>query len=292
MAEIKYFNSKLAEYAEWDIGTIKKLINYTSTYETIPNYKKTLNSMIRFSEMYRPIIKGGKYIDVFGTLTSTNEHRSIMRAQVYMNKKDLLNTFDKKTGRKLVVTSRGHKIYYEDYPLSKLRDRGWNGIWTIIMYDIPIRMNYERNNIREKLKKLGFGSPQQSILVTPLPLYEAVQELIEGEKVENYTWVLRAKKILGMGDREIAKKSWPLNELNDLYQKLNDVLESIKSLKQRKKKEELTEEWKYYFLSVNSVDPYLPKELLPSDWQGYRCERKFIKLGSVGFLKALFKRVL
>lgn len=292
MSEKSYFDSKLAEFAKWDLKTIKKFRRYISEYELVPSYKKVLNSMIRFSDMYRPIIKGSLFLDIYGTVTSANEYRSMMRSKIYMNKRDIINTFDKKSGRRLVVTSRGHKIYYKSYPLAQLRERKWDEKWTIIAYDFPISRNKLRDYFREKLKKFGFGSPQYSILITPLPLQKTVRELIEGEKLEYYAWVLRAKSVLGLSNLEIARKSWPIDELNNLYKKLDRVLVKIKRLKQKNKKRELIDEWKHYFLATNSSDPYLPEELLPEGWEGIKCERKFIKLGPKGFLKSLFEKLL
>lgn len=255
---------------------------YLANYEILPSYKKVLGSMIKFSEMYRPIPRGDRNLDPWGHLAGMNEEREIRRAEIYLNKKDLLQTFDEKSGRRLVVTSRGHKIFYEDYPLAQLRKKPWDGYWTVVMYDFPERERVARRWIRRHLMNLGFGCPQISILISPLPLDKPVQEFLTDEGVANFAWTLRAKRILGMENREVAQRAWPiLTELATLY---DDLLQALPKITGDKP---LLEQWREYFLAVNSADPYLPYELLPEDWPGEDCEREFLKLGPKGFFEAI-----
>ncbi len=84
----------------------------------------------------------------------------------------------------------------------------------------------------------------------------------------------------------MAKKAWPIiDELNTLYEELLEVLPRAK--KDRK----LKERWREYFLAVNNADPYLPFKLLPKDWKGGKCEKEFVKLGSLGFFKAFIRQL-
>jgi len=238
--------------------------------------------------MYRPIVKGGKYVDVFGTLASSNEYRAMIRQKIYLNRRDIIGTYDKREGKRLVVTSTGHKIYYKDYPLARLRKEKWNGEWTIVSYDFPVKYNWLRKNLMYKIRGLGFGSPQYSLYINPLPIHKDIQKLIESNKLyKEFVWVLRAKTILGIDNLEIARRSWSIDEIEDLYDKLIRVLPKINKLKKRGR---LFQEWRGLFLAVNSSDPYLPRELLSKSWKGDICERKFVKLGGKGFLKALFSK--
>lgn len=270
---LKFKNQKLFE-------------NYLFRYDALPSYKKILSTMIKFKRMYQPIVKPMGYADPFGHLKGTNEWRRLKRSEVYLNKRDLVNTFDSTHGRRLVVTSRGHKIFYEDYPLAKLREKPWDGVWTVVMYDFPEEERVERNALRRRLMNLGFGSPQISILVSPLPIEEPIQNLLEGEEVAEQVWTLRAERILGMENREVARKAWPvIDELDTLYAELLDVLPKVK------KNRNLREEWRVYFLAVNAADPYLPFELLPKNWWGEKCEKEFVKLGPAGFFKILLRKL-
>ncbi len=259
---------------------------YLLAYTALPSHKKVLSSMIKFKDMYQPLSKRPGYPTPFIDLKGINAERRLQRAQILLNKRDLIATHDDIRGKRLVVTSRGHKIFYKDYPLAKLREKPWDGVWTVVMYDFPERERVARNAIRRRLMALGFGSPQISIIISPLPIEEPVQKLLEGEDVAEQVWTLRAERILGMGNREVARKAWPIiDELNTLYGELLEVLPKVK------KDKKLKEQWREYFLAVNSADPYLPFELLPENWKGKLCEEEFVKLGPVGFLKILLRKL-
>lgn len=259
---------------------------YLLAHEAPPSYKKVLSTMIRFKDMYQPLHKRMGYPTPFTDIGGLNAERKLQKAKVALNRRDLVSTFDDVRGKRLVVTSRGHKIFYEDYPLAKLREKPWDGIWTVIMYDFPERERATRNTIRRRLMHLGFGCPQISILISPLPIEEPIQKLLEGEKVANEVWTLRAERVLGMENREVARKAWPvIDELNLLYEELLGFVPKIK------KNKKLWEQWRAYFLAVNSADPYLPFELLPKDWKGGRCEQEFVKLGPAGVFKILLRKL-
>lgn len=261
----------------------QNLLNrYLSEFETTPNYKKLLHSMIKFDDMYRPLHKGCWQIDVFDQIGALNEHRKLIRAQIYMNKRDIIATADKTGSRKLVVTSRGHKVFYKDYPLAKLRKSPWDGFWTIISYDFPEKVRGLRDRFRRKIIKFGFGSPQQSLFVSPLPIEEGLQKFVDGEQLNEFVWITKAERILGMENNEVAERSWNLKELNELYQAL------LESVPQTKKSKRAFEKWQRYFLALNAGDPYLPQKLLPENWLGAKCEKQFRKLDPLKFLKILF----
>lgn len=191
---------------------------YRAHYEAMPSHKKVLASMIRFEEMYRPIRRGSLYVDPLGRLAGINEARKLRRAEIFLNKRDLIQTFDEARGKRIVVTSRGHKIFYTDYPLARLRKKRWDGVWTVVMYDFPERERAARRTLRRRLLELGFGFPQISILISPLPIEEPVQKLLEGRGVADRAWTLRAERVIGMDNREVARRAWPIiGVVNQLY---------------------------------------------------------------------------
>lgn len=274
---------QLPKRTGWEKSLADLFEKYLIYYEELPNNKKVISSMIKFEDMYRPIQRGSKYADLFGHLAAINEEREAKRAQIYMAKKDLIITKGEGGGKTLVLTTRAHRIFYKQYPLATLRKKGWDGTWTIVMYDIPEKEYVQRNYLRRRLENLGFGTVQKSVMVSPLPLEEAIQELGEGEKLEKYIWVLRARNVLGLSNSEVVQKAYPIvQEIYSLYEVLDEAISVI----HQNKDGDLKEEWKILFLAVNAKDPYLPGELLPKDWAGERCEKEFRRL-TLPFLKRL-----
>jgi len=278
-------DKKLIKLSGWSPQTISSFVSYLAAYHKIPKYKKLLNNMIDAKSMYQPITRGVLRPDIFGELKDWNEYRAIQRSQVYMHKRDIISSVDPKKGRRLIVTSRGHNIYYQDYPLAKLRSEKWDEYWTVVMYDFPERIRRERKYLRRKLMGYGFGSPQISILVSPLPLADTMERLIRDEKLEKNVWVLRAEGVLGLENHEVAQISWPLNQLNRLY---SILLSSLTIIKKEKDRYKLLKSWGRLYLAVNHSDPHLPFELLPKDWLGEKCRKRYQKeFSSLGMIKTL-----
>lgn len=274
----------LPEFAQWDVKIVNTFRNCVTSLEATPSSKTLVSSMIEFSQMYKDISKSPFSNNFWTDFDGINEYRKAQRTKVYLHKKDLLKTVDGVNGKTLVLTTRAHKIFYQQYPLAQLRKQKWNGTWTVVMYDLPLNLKTERDYLRRKLKHLGFGCLQKSIMISPLPLENAVQELLGGERLETYAVVLTAHRILGLTDREMAVAAWNLKELSGLYNKLLEVLPKVKRIRNR----DLLEQWRTYFLAVNFEDPYLPFELLPTDWPGEKCKKEFMKLGLPGLLRTIF----
>jgi len=112
-----------------------------------------------------------------------------------------------------------------------------------------------------------------------------LHDLINGEGYKDNVWVVTAKRVLGLENREVCMKSWNLNTINGLYEKLLLARIQIKNLGKAK----LYDEWKSYFLALNNIDPYLPMELLPENWNGAKCEAEFHKWGFPSLISAIFK---
>lgn len=268
----------------WGITTTNTFRNYLTEYRNLPQTKKLLQSMIKFSEMYKPPSKTNMGIGILKNIWGKEEIRKLKRAQIYMRNKDLITTKSEGHGKRIVVTSQGHKVFFKSYPLAKLRKTKWRGSWTLVMYDFPEKIRSKRDYLRRKLTRMGFGSPQISTLISPLPLEKPILELLKSRQLENYVWVLTCKKLWGLSDLKIAKRSWPLDKLNTLYGKL---LEALPTAKEGGPK--LLKEWGELFLATSTKDPYLPVELLPQEWLGGKCRKEFIKLGPLGPLHILLE---
>jgi len=257
-------------------------------YQQVPRSKRLLCSMARFEDLYSPrygyqdiLSRTFPFLpDPFGN----EEIRRAKRAQIYNTRKDLVKTVDGHHGKVLILTSKGRKVYFQKYPLARLRKKPWDGNWTLVSYDIPSnkQQNYLRNKLRYNLRNFGFGQLHQSLMVSPLPLEEPIQEFIEGEGFEEFAVVMRSRRIWGFSDREIAQKAYDLDSLRSLYEELDETFE------QACKKASDLKRWRMYYLAVDNSDPQLPDELLPNDWPGDDVRRKFIS--SFSIFERIFSR--
>jgi len=122
-------------------------------YQQVPRSKKFLCSMARFEDVCQ---SSGTSLTLFNAITGLDdpygavESSRVRRAEIYNTRKDLVKTVEGRHGKSLVLTSKGHKIYFQKYPLARLRKEPWDGNWTIVSYDIP--SNRQQNYLRDKLR--------------------------------------------------------------------------------------------------------------------------------------------
>lgn len=153
---------------------------------------------------------------------------------------------------KLRISSIGKKKLSRDFPFLNLQNQKWDGKWRIVTFDIPIKKRNLRDNLRRKLKELGFGMLQQSIWVSAHPIEDDIREFFEQNKLGDNAFIFVSNKVL-MGDIDrMIEKIWNIKKVNELYKKAFE-----------KNNREI-----YY--EALSIDPFLPKELLPKNWWGFK----------------------
>lgn len=152
---------------------------------------------------------------------------------------------------KLRISAKGKGLLSRDFSFLNLQKNKWDRKWRIVTFDIPVKKTKLRDNLRYKLKELGFGKLQQSIWISPLPIEDDIYEFLESNNLKKQVYVFISEKILG--DIEIiVDKIWGIEKINNLYKKA------------------FTENNKDAYYKALSIDPFLPKELLPKNWWGDR----------------------
>ena len=98
----------------------------------------------------------------------------------YYYPSDIKRTLDRMERQKLIsIKYKGEKTTIElldkgkrkvlTYQIDdlKLNHGQWDGIWRVVIFDIPETKKVARDFLREKLSELGFFKLQKSVLVTP-----------------------------------------------------------------------------------------------------------------------------
>lgn len=78
------------------------------------------------------------------------------------------------------LTNKGRKrgtLYNISAPTVTGQKKPWDGIWHVVMFDIPTNKNRVRDSFRFHLKQLGFVELQQSVFVSPYSAREIVDML-------------------------------------------------------------------------------------------------------------------
>ena len=115
---------------------------------------------------------------LYSEFSSAHEKKEIYNTVYRLVSQELLETSGEGKAKTFSLSEDGRKTILTTSPKK-------DGIWKIIIFDVPESKRFIRNFIRARLKNLGFKKWQNSIWVSPYVLDEDLEkELLElGEKV-------------------------------------------------------------------------------------------------------------
>lgn len=208
--------------------------------EVSPTKKKWLhNAYGFFPEGYK---KNSYYASISKMLSDQIIERVIVKGQA-----------------KLRISSIGKKKLSRDFPFLDFQNNKWDGRWRIVTFDIPVKKSNVRDRLRYKLKELGFGMLQQSIWISPHKIEDDIREFFELNKLGSSAYIFVSEKLLAGNIGELVNKLWDIKKVNSFYKKAFE------------------ENDKEAYYKALSIDPFLPKDLLPKDWYG---NKVFAKLSA------------
>lgn len=87
----------------------------------------------------------------------------------------------------------------------------WDGLWRIVMFDIPEHKRGARDAIRRLLKQLGFKQIQRSVWIHPLPCFEQFQQIRNTYGIDSHLQLAEATFAGDFHDKYCAmfKKTYP-----------------------------------------------------------------------------------
>lgn len=186
----------------------------------------------------------------------------------------------KKEGNKsyYFLTSRGQKRLEEAATrIFKLKNDTWDHQWRMFFYHIPEKKRNLRDELRQELVWNGFGSLTHSCWISPNPLEEQVQDMIERYDVHEYVDFFVANYKSPRESQSLVERCWDLNNINEKYQAFIDDY-SKRYVVDRNKIEKGETTDGYCFVERTKliheyrkflfIDPGLPEELLPEYWMG------------------------
>lgn len=108
-----------------------------------------------------------------------------LRATIYrLGKRGYIKKYKSENRLVLELTDAGR-----DWVLKHGRDESkWDGVWRIVVFDIPETHKKVREMLRRRLKEWGFIAWQKSVWATKKPLTDAIRNLAKDLEVDD--WVL------------------------------------------------------------------------------------------------------
>lgn len=129
----------------------------------------------------------------------------------------------------LRLTSSGKKRLYRDFPILNLIQK-WNKHWLIVVFDISEKSKSVRNNLRNKLKSLGFGMLQKSVWISPLSIGEDMREFINSIGLSKHVFVMEISGFILGDPKELVRNIWGLDKLEEDYFSLKTRIDHLNQL--------------------------------------------------------------
>jgi phenylacetic acid degradation operon negative regulatory protein len=148
----------------------------------------------------------------------------------------------------------------------------WDGRWLLVYARIPERDRRARHVVQSRLTWAGFGSLGAGLWISPHPdrEAEAIGVLREaGVAADAHVFVARRS---GLADVQVmVAAAWDLGAIEDRYEEFIEEFRGTAPADVLARQVEIVHAWRRF----PSIDPVLPRELLPARWSGLKAARLF-----------------
>jgi phenylacetic acid degradation operon negative regulatory protein len=166
-----------------------------------------------------------------------------------------------------MLTDGADRIYSFTGP-----EEGWDGRWLLVYVRIPDSDRRARHVVRSRLSWAGFGSLGAGLWISPHPDREdeAVSVLREaGVAADAHVFVARRS---GLAEVQVmVAAAWDLGAIEERYEAFIEEFRAAVPADVLARQVELVHAWRRF----PSIDPVLPRELLPPRWSGLKAARLF-----------------
>jgi phenylacetic acid degradation operon negative regulatory protein len=148
----------------------------------------------------------------------------------------------------------------------------WDGRWLLVYARIPESDRRARHVVQSRLTWAGFGSLGAGLWISPHPdrEAEAIGVLREaGVAADAHVFVARRS---GLADVQVmVAAAWDLGAIEDRYEEFIEEFRGTAPTDVLARQVEIVHAWRRF----PSIDPVLPRELLPARWSGLKAARLF-----------------
>ena len=210
----------------------------------------------------------------YGWQSNHASHRAFNNAIHRLEKKGLIVSSSKRGGAPdLELTERGLAQRPDVLRPSIFWNRPWNGIWYVLVYDVPESNRTYRGKLRGFLRKMRMGRLQDSVWVTPCDIRPEYADLVQAAELSQFSYLLEARTVLGQAAAEIVLGAWDFDRIGQAHSRYREVFEQnlVRVNGGGASTDELLELARFEvaaYMSVMKIDPLLPRKLWPPDYRG------------------------
>lgn len=150
----------------------------------------------------------GNAVQIFKMFETTKRfNKNQIRSSLnHLHRQKLIEYVAEKDGKIVVrITKKGETRLraFEIELVNIPKQKKWDGKWRLVMYDLPLRFKKAREELRWKLKELGFYQFQKSAWIYPYPCEDEIIFIADFFGLGKYVEILTVDNILR--DEKIKK---------------------------------------------------------------------------------------
>jgi phenylacetic acid degradation operon negative regulatory protein len=167
-------------------------------------------------------------------------------------------------GRQLIVGRRNPETEWA---------RQWDGIWRMVLFDIPETDKAMRNKLRRILSASHFGCLQRSVWLSPHPM-DSIDQLIRKETPGLACLsLMECRQLAGEKSSEVVRSAWDFPAINAGYETYIQHLKQYPSHLTPVEADRFVAKEKQLWESALKSDPLFPKQLIPAGYKGKKAWR-------------------
>lgn len=137
-------------------------------------------------------------LKLFGVIDSRGRYR-FNRSLRNLQEKRLVRMY-RKNGQDIIeITDKGKRKVYK-YKLDEMklkRPKKWDGMWHIVMFDIPEPKKIARMSLSKKVQEFGLYPLQKSVFVAPFPCRDEINLIGDFFNVREHIIYIEAHEVEG-----------------------------------------------------------------------------------------------
>jgi phenylacetic acid degradation operon negative regulatory protein len=216
------------------------------------------------------LLTRGRCVEWNKTYPTSTAYRSAMAR---LQKKGLIiRTTGHENLPRLILTEAGKRTRADYHDPDRFWSKRWNGIWYMLIFDVPEKERHYRDTLRKFLKQLRMGCLQRSVWITPQDIRPEYDDLEKTASIHAVAYLLESRTVLNEDQEEMVRNAWDFQKLNELHRRYIDIFtENLHAIPHTPSEDALMEllylESEAYIQSM-ACDPLLPRRLHPSDYLG------------------------
>jgi phenylacetic acid degradation operon negative regulatory protein len=174
---------------------------------------------------------------------------------------------------RLSLTDQGQRAVWGGVDPGQRWRRSWDGVWRLLMFDLPSKNQQVRLRLWRWLRAQRFGYLQNSVWISPDALGEEAMPLKSLKLTPESLTVIEGRPTGSDTDADLVRSAWDFERINGYYQDVLDLgRRGLELGEDRKESAAKRRQWlaaeRQAWLQAMRVDPLLPEALLPLGYLG------------------------